>query len=49
MIVTNRGTVMKIECVYPEENPEGTVQDITCALAALGVFEGLRMDEDQGF
>lgn len=29
-------------CHYPEENPEGALEDITNALANVGVFDGIK-------
>jgi hypothetical protein len=35
-------TDFEFSCNYPEENPEGAVEDITKMLKYLGVFENLQ-------
>lgn len=39
---SNRGHTLQITCHYPKKNPESAVEEITCALAYLGVLMGLK-------
>ena len=35
---------LRFKCNYPDENPEGTIDNITSALNHLGIFEGINKD-----
>ena len=37
------------EVIYPEENPQGYMEDITKTMAYVGLFDGLDMKKLTGF
>lgn len=39
--ITGRGTKITMIDIYPKENPEGAMEEITAYMAYLGLFEGI--------
>lgn len=39
---SNRGDIYEFTCVWPEENPQNALEDITDCLAAIGMFDGIK-------